>query len=264
MQFPSNRFKQALQEGRPQIGLWAALGDAYATEAVASTGFDWLLIDGEHAPNDLRSILAQLQACAPYPVHTIVRPPIGDVVLIKQLLEIGAQTLLIPMVESAEQAAAMVAAVRYPPHGVRGVGSGIARSARWSAIAGYPQQADAQMCVLVQVESRQGLEQLDAIAAVEGVDGVFFGPADLAASFGLLGQPDHPENVARIRAGIAAVRRAGKAAGVLALDSTLARRYLDDGALFVAVGVDISLMVKACRDLASAFKPAFGTASGGF
>jgi 4-hydroxy-2-oxoheptanedioate aldolase len=154
--------------------------------------------------------------------------------------------------------------MRYPPHGVRGVGSGIARSARWSAIDSYPQQADAQMCVLVQVESRQGLEQLEAITAVEGVDGVFFGPADLAASFGLLGQPDHPENVARVRAGIATVRRAGKAAGVLTLDTTLARRYLDDGALFVAVGVDISLMVKACRDLAAAFKPTLGAATGGY
>ncbi len=255
MEFPINLFKQALKEGRPQIGLWATLADAYATEAIAGTGFDWLLIDAEHAPNDLRSVLAQLQAAAPYPVHPIVRPPTGDVVLIKQLLELGAQTLLIPMVESAEQAAAMVAAVRYPPQGVRGVGSGIARSGRWGAIDNYAHQANAQMCVLLQVESRKGLDNLAAIAAVEGVDGVFFGPADLAASFGLLGQPDHPEVVAAVRAGITAVCGAGKAAGVLTMDPTLSRRYLEDGATFVAVGVDITLMVQACRALAAAFKP---------
>ena len=255
MQFPINLFKQALKEGRPQIGLWAALADAYATEAIAGTGFDWLLIDAEHGPNDLRSVLAQLQAAAPYPVHPIVRPPTGDVVLIKQLLELGAQTLLIPMVESAEQAAAMVAAVRYPPQGVRGVGSGIARSGRWGAIDNYAHQANAQMCVLLQVESRKGLDNLATIAAVEGVDGVFFGPADLAASFGLLGQPDHPEVVAAVRAGITAVCGAGKAAGVLTMDHALSRRYLEDGATFVAVGVDITLMVQACRALAAAFKP---------
>ena len=253
MQLPANLFKQALKEGRPQIGVWAATGDACTTEAVAGTGFDWLLIDGEHGPNDLRSVLAQLQAAAPYPTHAIVRPPTGDVVLIKQLLEVGAQTLLIPMIESAEQAALMVAAMRYPPRGVRGVGSGIARSARWGAIEAYAQQADDQMCVLLQVESRKGLENLAAIAAVEGVDGVFFGPADLAASFGLLGQPDHPDVVAAVRAGIVDVRRAGKAAGVLTMDTKLCRRYLADGALFVAVGADIALMVKACRDLAAEF-----------
>jgi 4-hydroxy-2-oxoheptanedioate aldolase len=255
MQFPTNTFKQALQEGRAQIGLWAALADAYATEAIAGTGFDWLLIDAEHGPNDLRGILAQLQAAAPYPAHPIVRPPTGDIVLIKQLLELGAQTLLIPMIESAEQAAAMVAAVRYPPQGVRGVGSGIARSGRWGAIDNYAHQANAQMCVLLQVESRKGIDNLAAIAAVEGVDGVFCGPAGLAASFGLLGQPDHPDVVAAVRAGIAAVCRAGKAAGVLTMDHALSRQYLQDGASFVAVGVDILLMVQGCRALAAAFKP---------
>jgi 4-hydroxy-2-oxoheptanedioate aldolase len=253
MQIPVNAFKQALRAGRDQIGLWLALADAYATEAVAGSGFDWLLIDCEHAPNDLRSVLAQLQAVAPYPAHAIVRPAIGDVVAIKQLLDIGVQTLLIPVIETAEQAALMVAATRYPPRGVRGVGSSLARSSRWTRVMDYAQAADEQMCVLLQVETVKGLSNLDAIAAVEGVDGVFFGPADLSASMGLLGQPTHPEVRRAIVEGIARVRAAGKAPGLLALDVDLARTYLAQGAQFVAVGADISLLVKACRDLAAAY-----------
>lgn len=253
MQIPVNTFKQALREGREQIGLWLALADAYAAEAVAGSGFDWLLIDGEHAPNDLRSVLAQLQAVAPYAAHPIVRPAIGDVVAIKQWLDLGVQTLLIPVVETAEQAAAMVAATRYPPRGVRGVGSALARSSRWASVNDYAHAADEQMCVLLQVETVKGLANLDAIAAVEGVDGVFFGPADLSASMGLLGQPTHPDVRRAIEGGIKAVRAAGKAPGLLALDIELARHYLAQGAQFVAVGAEISLLVKACRDLAAAF-----------
>lgn len=253
MQVPVNGFKQALAAGREQIGLWLALADPTAAEAVAGTGFDWLVIDCEHAPNDLRSVLAQLQALAPYPVQAVVRPPIGDPVVIKQLLEVGVQTLLVPVVESAEQAARLVAATRYPPRGVRGVGSSFARSSRWGRVEGYAQAADAQMCVLVQVETVAGLGQLAAIADVEGVDGVFFGPADLAASMGLLGQSTHADVKRAIEGGIATVRAAGKAAGVLAVDVALARRYLDQGAQFVAVGADVSLMVRACRELAGAF-----------
>ena len=250
----TNRFKQALKEGRPQIGLWASLADPYVTEALATTGFDWLLLDGEHAPNDLRSTLGQLQAVAPYPTHPIVRPPIGDVALIKQLLEIGAQTLLIPMVESAEQAARMVAATRYPPRGMRGVGSAGARSSRWSGVPRYVHSADDEMCVLVQVETRTGLANLAEIAAVDGVDGVFFGPADLSASLGFLGQPAHPEVVAAMTDGVATVRAAGKAPGILMLDNASSQYYLDRGALFVAVGVDAMLLTQAARALAAAFK----------
>lgn len=253
MQIRVNAFKQALGAGREQIGLWLALADPTAAEAVAGTGFDWLVIDCEHAPNDLRSVLAQLQALAPYPVQAVVRPPIGDAVVIKQLLEVGVQTLLVPVVESAEQAARVVAATRYPPRGVRGVGSSFARSSRWGGVPGYAKVADEQMCVLVQVETVAGLERLDAIAAVEGVDGVFFGPADLAASMGLLGQTTHADVKRAIEAGIAQVRAAGKAAGVLAVDVALARSYLEHGARFVAVGADVSLMVKACRELAGEF-----------
>ncbi|MBK6866342.1 MAG: 4-hydroxy-2-oxoheptanedioate aldolase [Ideonella sp.] len=254
MKMPVNPFKRALAEGRAQIGLWVGLADAYAIEAMAGTGFDWLLIDGEHAPNDLRTVLGQLQAVAAYPTHPIVRPVIGDVALIKQLLDVGAQTLLIPVVESAEQAATLVAATRYPPRGIRGVGSALARSSRWNQIGNYLHEADAEMCVLVQVETRKGVENLAAIAATEGVDGVFFGPADLSASMGLLGEPAHPQVQQAILDGIAVVRAAGKAAGVLAPDPKLARRYLDAGALFVAVGVDTTLLTRACRELAAAYK----------
>ena len=253
MQIPVNAFKQALAAGRDQIGLWLALASPTAAEAMAGSGFDWLLIDCEHAPNDLASVLAQLQAMAPYPVHAIVRPAIGDVVVIKQLLEIGVQTILVPMVETAEQAARMVAATRYPPRGIRGVGSSFARSSRWGRVNDYAQIADAQMCVLVQVETAQGMANLEAIAAVEGVDGVFFGPADLSASMGLLGQSTHADVRRAVEGGIATVRAAGKAPGVLALDVGLARSYGACGAQFVAVGSDASLMVGACRELAGAY-----------
>jgi len=195
-----------------------------------------------------------VQAVAPYPVHPIVRPVLGDTALIKQYLDLGVQTLLVPMVESAAQAAQVVAATRYPPQGVRGVGSALARASRWNQIDGYLQHADSQMCVLVQVESAPALRQVDAIAATAGVDGVFFGPADLAASMGHLGNPAHPDVQQALAEGIAAARRAGKAAGILSADVALSRRYLDMGALFVAVGVDTTLLVKAARQLAASFK----------
>ncbi|MES2993351.1 MAG: 4-hydroxy-2-oxoheptanedioate aldolase [Pseudomonadota bacterium] len=249
-----NTFKQALRAGQPQIGLWVSLADPLVAEALATTGFDWLLIDGEHAPNDLRSVLGQLQAVAPYPAHPIVRPPIGDVVLIKQLLEIGAQTLLIPMVDTAEQAARMVAATRYPPRGIRGVGSAGARSSRWSSVPRYLHEADDEMCVLVQVETQTGYANLAEIAAVDGVDGVFFGPADLSASMGYLGQATHPDVVAALTKGIATVRAAGKAPGILMTDNTASQYYLDQGALFVAVGVDAMMLVQSARALAAGFK----------
>lgn len=254
MQMPMNAFKRALQQGRVQIGLWVGLADAYAIEAMAGAGFDWLLIDGEHAPNDLRTVLGQLQAVAAYPTHAVVRPVIGDSPLIKQLLDVGAQSLLIPVVETAEQAASLVAATRYPPRGIRGVGAALARSSRWNQIDGYLNAADDEMCVLLQVETRKGMENLAAIASTEGVDGIFFGPADLSASLGLLGQPAHPEVQRAILDGIAIVRAAGKAPGVLAADPALARMYLDAGALFVAVGVDTTLLTRACRDLAASYR----------
>jgi 4-hydroxy-2-oxoheptanedioate aldolase len=255
MELPVNLFKRALREGRPQIGLWVGLADSYVAEVLAGTGFDCLVIDAEHAPNDPRSVLPQLQAIAPYPVHPIVRPVHGTVELVKQYLDIGAQTLIIPMVESLEQAQAMVAATRYPTRGVRGVGSAVARASRWNQIDDYVRRSDAEICVFVQVESVTAMRQLEAIAAVDGVDGVFFGPADLAASMGLLGRPGDPAVRGAIMDGIATVTKAGKAAGTLTPDAALARGYLEHGALFVAVGVDTLLLVKAARELAAQFKP---------
>jgi 4-hydroxy-2-oxoheptanedioate aldolase len=225
MQMPRNSFKQALVSRQPQIGCWLGLAGAYAAELVASTGFDWLLIDAEHAPNDPRSVLEQLQAIASYPVHPVVRPVHGSVEIIKQYLDLGVQTLLIPMVEDAEHAALVVSATRYPTRGIRG-----------------------------QIESIRGLENLEAIAAVPGVDGVFFGPADLSASMGLIGQPADPVVQGAIADGMAKVISAGKAAGSLSANPDIARNYLAQGATFVAVGVDTSILVKAASELVTAFK----------
>ena len=253
MQLPANLFKAALRAGRPQIGLWLGLADAYASELIASTGFDWLAIDAEHAPNDPRSVLTQLQAMAPYPVHVVVRTASGDAALLKQYLDIGAQTLLVPMVESAEQAARIIAATRYPPAGVRGVGSALARASRWNQISDYLRSCEREICVLVQVESTAALKNLPAIAATEGVDGVFFGPADLAASMGLLGKTAEPQVQDAIAEGIGTVRAAGKAAGVLSAEPGIARGYIAAGASFIAVGIDTILLVRAARDLRAAF-----------
>lgn len=267
MRTPDNRFKRRLAQDEPQFGLWLGIADAYATEIVAGAGFDWLVVDGEHAPNDLRSILGQLQAIAGYPAtHPVVRPPIGDTVLIKQYLEIGAQTLLIPMVDTAEQAAAMVAATRYPPDGVRGVGAGLARSSRFSRIGNYVNEAADEICVLVQVETARGLENLDAIAAVPGVDGVFFGPSDLSASLGLRGQSTHPTVRAAIEDGFRRVLAAGKAPGILAPVEEVARAYIAAGARFVALGADSTILSNATSALLARFRPdgEAGDGSGGY
>jgi 4-hydroxy-2-oxoheptanedioate aldolase len=254
MHMPENPFKQAIAAQGAQIGLWLGLADPYAAELCATAGFDWLLIDGEHGPNDLRSMLAVLQAVAPYPSHPVVRIPHGDTALIKQVLEIGATTLLVPMVESAEQARELVRAMRYPPHGIRGVGSGLARSSRWSGYPNYLIEADRRMCLLVQVETATALERIDAIAAVDGVDGVFIGPADLSASMGHLGNPGHPEVRAAIEGALASILAAGRAPGILAVDESLARRYIELGARFVAVGVEATILAQATRALAARFK----------
>lgn len=254
MKTPANPFKQAIASPGAQIGLWLGLADPYSAELCATAGFDWLLIDGEHGPNDLRSMLGSLQAVAPYPAHPVLRIPQGDTALIKQVLEIGATTLLVPMVETAEQARALVAATRYPPRGVRGVGSGLARSSRWSDYPRYLHEADDSICLLVQVETASALAQLDEIAAVDGVDGVFIGPADLSASMGHLGNPGHPDVRAAIDHGIARILAAGKAPGILSVDETLARHYIALGARFVAVGVEATMLARATRALAGRFK----------
>lgn len=246
-----NGFKTVLQRGgHCQIGLWQALANPYTAEISATAGFDWLLFDGEHGPNDVPLLLAQLQAVAPYKVHAVARPPAGDARLIKQYLDIGFQTLLVPFIETAEQAQAVVAATRYPPTGIRGVGSGLARAARWNAVPGYLQGANAQVCVLLQIETRLGLSNIEAIARVEGVDGIFIGPADLAAALGHIGRPDHPEVVRAIEAAIARLRTLGKPFGILAMTPELAARYRALGCAFMAVGTDVALFTKALGDLA--------------
>lgn len=254
MKNPVNTFKAALQAGQPQIGLWVGLADANAAEALALTGYDWLLLDGEHAPNDPRTVLEQLRAVSPYASHPVVRPVRGEVSLVKQYLDIGAQTLLVPMVDTAAEAELMVRAMRYPPLGIRGVGAALARASRWNQVDDYLAAADEQMCLLVQAETPLALQNLPAIAATPGVDGVFFGPADLSAGMGYRGQPGHPAVQDAILQGIATVRAAGKAPGILTADPLLAQRYLDAGALFVAVGVDTSLLVQAASRLLQTFK----------
>lgn len=249
----TNYFKKKLKTEQ-QIGMWVGLANAYCAEIAANAGYDWLLIDGEHAPNDVRSILGQLQAIAAYPSQAVVRPVIGDVNLIKQLLDVGAQTLLIPMVESAEQAELMVRATQYPPEGIRGVGSALARASRWQNISDYLDTASDDICVLVQIESKKGLENLDAILAVEGIDGVFIGPADLSAALGYRGNPGHPDVQKIIVDSINKIRKAGKAAGILSADEKLARTYLELGTEFVAVGVDTSLLMKSMKQLLGKYK----------
>jgi len=257
MQTPVNPFKQALREKRAQIGLWLGLADAYSAEICAGAGFDWLLIDGEHSPNGLQSILQQAQAIAAYPgANAIARVPLGHgdagTALIKQYLDLGLQTLLVPMVDTAEQAAAIVRAMRYPPQGIRGMGG--ARASRWGRYANYPKEANDQVCLLLQAETREALANLDAIAATEGVDGIFIGPADLSASLGHVGNPAHAEVQAAIADAIARIQRAGKAAGILTPDEALARKYLDLGATFVAVGLDTNLLIRHTTALAAHFK----------
>ena len=257
MQTPANPFKQALAEKRAQIGLWLGLADHYTTEICAGAGFDWLLIDGEHAPNDLRTILQQAQVIAAYPAsHAIARVPMGHGMvgqaLIKQYLDLGLQTLLVPMVDTPEQARELVRCTRYPPDGIRGMGG--ARASRWGRYPQYPKEANAQVCLLVQAETREAIANLDAIAAVEGVDGVFIGPADLSAAMGHVGNPAHPEVQATIEDAIRRIVAAGKGAGILTTDETQARHYLALGATFVAVGLDTNLLMRATTELARKFK----------
>lgn len=256
---PINPFKAALRERQAQIGLWLGLAHAVSAEICATAGFDWLLIDGEHAPNGLTDVLAQLQAIAAYPdSHAIVRVPVLDVALLKQTLDLGAQTVLIPMVDTPEQAALAVRACRYPQDdgqgGIRGMAG--ARGSRWGLYPHYAQEANEQVCVLVQAETRTAMANLDAIAATPGVDGVFIGPADLSASLGHVGNPHHPEVQAAIADGVSRILAAGKAPGILTSDTAQAQQYLTMGVAFVAVGLDTSILARHTRDLMRQFRAA--------
>lgn len=255
MQTTHNPFKQAIRAPGTRIGLWAGIGNPYVTEILASTGYDWILIDGEHGPNDLHTILGQLQTMARYPaVAPVVRPPVGDAIRLKQLLDIGVQNFLIPMVDTAAQAQALVAATRYAPQGMRGIAPALARAAQWGQIPDYMKHANDEICLLVQAESVTALDNLDAIVDVDGVDGVFFGPADLAASMGHIHEPAHPEVRRVVEDGIKRVLSKGKAAGIITGDDDFTRRSIELGAQVVAVAVDTLLLIDAAKQRLRSFR----------
>lgn len=247
---------------RALIGLWACAGSAINAEIVAGSGCDWVLLDAEHSPNDLSSLLAQLHAMSAYPVAPLVRPPFGDSVTIKRYLDLGVQNLLIPMVDTAAQAEDLVRAVRYPPEGIRGVGSALARSARWNRVDGYLGNASDTISLTVQIESVTGLSNVAEIVAVDGVDAIFVGPSDLAASMGLLGQQSHPAVVDGVLHAIAAARAAGKPVGVNAFVPEQAERYIEAGANFVAIGADVAILARETEALVAQFIPEDGNANG--
>ena len=253
MQLPHNRFKEALQAGRTQIGLWSSLSSSYTVEVLAGAGFDWLLLDMEHSPNDVESLLGQLQAAASYPTHPVVRVPWNDMVAIKRVLDVGAQALLVPYVCTREEAMAAVSYTRYPPRGVRGV-AGTTRATRFGRIKDYALRAHEELCLLVQVETRSALDNIEAICAVEGIDGVFIGPADLHASLGYPGETANPKVKPLIDDAIRRIRKAGKAPGILTPSETDARHWLQCGALFVAVGADVGILARGAEALAAKFK----------
>jgi len=253
MELPQNGFKRALQAGKAQIGLWSSLSSNYTVEVIAGAGFDWILLDMEHSPNDLESALAQLQAAAPYPSHPVVRVPWNDMVSIKRLLDIGAQSLLVPYVSTADEARAAVSYTRYPPAGVRGV-AGTTRATRFGRVRDYAMRAQEEICLLVQVETQQALDNIEAICAVEGVDGVFIGPADLHASLGYTGEIANPKVKLLIDSAIQRIRKAGKAPGILTPNEADARHWLQCGGLFVAVGADVGILARGAEALAAKFK----------
>ena len=252
MDIPPNRFKRALQAGKRQIGLWSTLSSNYTVEVIAGAGFDWIMIDTEHSPTDLESVLSQLQAAAPYDSTAVVRLPWNDMVTVKRYLDIGVQTLLVPQVANADEARKAVAYTRYPPAGLRGV-AGATRATRFGRVKDYFKKGQDEICVLVQIESAEGLNNLEAIAAVDGIDGVFIGPADLHASLGYAGERAHDEVMPRIDDAIRRIVEAGKAAGILADGEATARRWLALGALFVAVGSDVGILARGADALAAAF-----------
>lgn len=253
MELPTNTFKRAILSGRPQIGLWSHLCSALSTEILADAGFDWLLLDMEHSPNELPDVLAQLQAMKGGTASAIVRPPWNDMVTFKRLLDIGVQTLLVPYVQTEAEARQAVAFTRYPPQGLRGY-AGAPRASGYGRVKDYAHRCADELCVLVQVETVQGLNNLEAIANVQGVDGVFIGPGDLSAALGHLGNPKHPEVLAKIDDAIERIRACGKAPGILTGDTSLAQHHLDRGCLFVAVGADQNLLRDSAQALAQRFR----------
>ncbi|MPZ57803.1 MAG: 4-hydroxy-2-oxo-heptane-1,7-dioate aldolase [Rhizobiales bacterium] len=248
-----NAFKHAIAAGKLQIGLWCSLCSNIAADIVSDSGFDWLLLDTEHSPNEIPDLLSQLQAVRGGTATPIVRPAWNDPVLIKRVLDIGAQSVLLPYVQNPEEAKRAVASVRYPPAGIRGVAAA-SRASRYGRVAGYLKSADAEICTLVQVETRTALDQLESIATVDGVDGVFIGPSDLSASFGHVGNPQHPEMQKALEDAVTRLKAVGKPAGILTGNEEEARRYIDWGYTFVAVGADVGLLARGADTLAKKFK----------
>jgi 4-hydroxy-2-oxoheptanedioate aldolase len=253
MENPRNAFKHAIAAGQLQIGLWCSLCGNIAADIVSDSGFDWLLLDTEHSPNEIPDLLAQLQAVRGGTATPIVRPAWNDPVLIKRVLDIGAQSVLLPYVQNPEEAQRAVASVRYPPAGIRGVAAA-SRASRYGRVPGYLKNADAEICTLVQVETRVALDQLEAIASVDGVDGVFIGPSDLSASFGHVGNPQHPEMQKTLEDAVTRLKKIGKPAGILTGNEEEARRYISWGYTFVAVGADVGLLARGADMLAKKFK----------
>jgi 4-hydroxy-2-oxoheptanedioate aldolase len=247
---------------RGLVGMWVCSGSPVVAEICAGSGLDWLLIDMEHTANSLESVLVQLQVVAAYDITPVVRVPSADAVTVKRVLDLGAQNLLIPMVSSAAEARAMVEAARYPPGGRRGVGSALSRSARWNRVGGYLADGDDHVSVFVQVETVAGVEAAAEISAVDGIDGVFVGPSDLAASMGLLGQQTHPEVVEAVNQAFRAVQSAGKPVGVNAFDPVQAREYLDSGVGFILVGADVAMLARGSEGLAAQFTALQGQGEG--
>ena len=255
MHIPVNTFKRGLQQGQVQIGLWSQLGSPISIEMIASSGIDWIGLDAEHGPSELVEIYHQLQACAAGgDAHPMVRLPWNDRVLIKQYLDIGVQTLVIPQIETAEQAREIVWATRYAPRGGRGYCSS-PRASKFGRIKDYPFVCEQELCILIQPETTVALENLEEMAAVEGIDGLFFGPGDLAADMGYLHQSTHPEVVRALILGGNRVRAAGKAAGIICANETLTRQYIEAGFNIVAVGSDQSILTRGADELATKFKP---------
>ncbi len=252
-EMPHNAFKHALANGKLQIGLWSSLCSNIAAEIISDSGFDWILLDTEHSPNEIPDLVNQLQAIQRGTATPIIRPAWNDAVLAKRALDIGAQTLLFPYVQNAEEAKRAVASTRYPPKGIRGV-SVAARASRYGRVPGYLTKANDEICVLVQVETRTALDHLEAIANVDGIDGVFIGPSDLAASLGHLGNPQHSDVQAAIEDAVKRLKVLGKPAGILTSNEDEARRYIGWGYLFVAVGADVGLLARNADALARKFK----------
>lgn len=249
-----NQFKSALSLPETLWGLWMGLPDTNCAEICGGAGFDWVLIDGEHAPFDLNSIRLHLQALAPHNTSPIVRIEEGNPTLIKRILDIGAQTLLVPMINTAEQAEQVVEAAMYPPTGTRGIGSSLTRAAQWNRTPQYLRRANDQVCILVQVETKQAIENIEQIASVPGVDGVFIGPSDLSGSMGHIGNPGHPEVVAAIDYAIEKIQQAGKAVGILSIDPQQAQKYARRGVKFIGAGVDTLLLRNGAEALAAQLK----------